>query len=319
MNFFLDLWHDLREKRLWPVAVGLLAAAIAIPVVLLKPADTPTSTPVAVADAGEPETLPAVSVDTGPTNGSKLETFSKRDPFKPLKDLEKEPATDDGSSKSGDGSGDGGSAGGSDPLAGGLGGGTDTGGSSSGGSSDGGTSLATPTSPSNQPQRWYRYAVDVKFGEPTQQKTVKGVPRLGALPDDENPTVIFMGVTDSGDTAVFLVIDESLAADGEGRCRDDDCRLVELGLGDGADEESFTSDDGSVQYDLQLLNIKREQMDAPDSSSKETGSTDSTDGDDPESAGKSVQAMAGTAVAAAAHPTVLPLLLAGPDVAVAGE
>ena len=24
--FFLDLWHDLKQKRLWPVAVALLAA-----------------------------------------------------------------------------------------------------------------------------------------------------------------------------------------------------------------------------------------------------------------------------------------------------
>jgi hypothetical protein len=304
--------------------VGLLAAAIAIPVVLLKPADAPTSTPAVVADAGEPETLPAVNVDPGPTNGSKLETFSKRNPFKPLKDLEKEPDTGGGSgSGSDDGAGAGGAGGtsGTDSGTSGLGGSTGTGGSS-GGSSDGGTSVSTPTTPNGEPQRWYRYAVDVKFGEPTQQKTVKGVPRLGALPDDTNPTVIFMGVTDSGDTAVFLVIDESLTADGEGTCRDDDCRLVELGLGEGSDEESFTSDDGSVQYDLKLLNIKREQMDAPESSSKEAGSTDSsdsTDEDDPESAGKNVQAVAGTAVAAAAHPTVLPLLLAGPDVAVAGE
>ena len=34
--FFLDLWQDLREKRLWPVAAGLLIAVIAVPVLLLN-------------------------------------------------------------------------------------------------------------------------------------------------------------------------------------------------------------------------------------------------------------------------------------------
>ena len=36
--FLLDLWHDLKEKRLWPVAVVLLAALVAVPVLLAKPA-----------------------------------------------------------------------------------------------------------------------------------------------------------------------------------------------------------------------------------------------------------------------------------------
>ena len=43
--FALDLWHDLREKRLWPVAVLLLAALVAVPVLLAKPADDPGPPP----------------------------------------------------------------------------------------------------------------------------------------------------------------------------------------------------------------------------------------------------------------------------------
>ena len=37
-TFFLDLWQDLREKRLWPVAAGLAVAIVALPVALVKPA-----------------------------------------------------------------------------------------------------------------------------------------------------------------------------------------------------------------------------------------------------------------------------------------
>ena len=34
--FFLDLWQDLREKRLWPVALVLLLGLAAVPVLLAK-------------------------------------------------------------------------------------------------------------------------------------------------------------------------------------------------------------------------------------------------------------------------------------------
>ena len=39
--FLIDLWSDLREKRMWPVALVLLLALIAVPVVLSKPSKEP--------------------------------------------------------------------------------------------------------------------------------------------------------------------------------------------------------------------------------------------------------------------------------------
>src|SRR3954470_23067405 len=93
MTFFLDLWHDLREKRLWPVAVGLLAAAVAIPVVMLKPASAGGPGPVVAAPAPKLDTLPAVTVDSSPPHGSNLKPCHQRDPFKPLADLKKADST----------------------------------------------------------------------------------------------------------------------------------------------------------------------------------------------------------------------------------
>ena len=52
--FLLDLWHDLKEKRLWPVAVVLLVALVAVPVLLAKPA-TKSSAPAPVATAAGPK------------------------------------------------------------------------------------------------------------------------------------------------------------------------------------------------------------------------------------------------------------------------
>ena len=305
MTFFLDLWHDLRDKRLWPVAVGLLAAAVAIPVIMLKPAGAPTAPPVVASNSDQAETLPAVNVDIAPTHGSKLETFSTRNPFKPLSDLQKEdtPAAETtGSTGSDSGSGD--STGGSSSS-----GGSSLGGGSSApsGDSSGGTSPTTPTTPSNGGGglKWYRYSVDVKFGTPDAFKTLKAVPRLGALPDENTPAVVFMGVTDDGAHAVFYVSDGSLTADGEGACSDEkNCKIVTLGLDGGSDEETFTSSDGSVEYDLQLLKIHRESMDAPQGAAKQAEPTS-----DAPSAKK----------IGIAHEDFLPLLLVAPDVALAGE
>jgi hypothetical protein len=307
MTFLLDIWHDLREKRLWPVAVGLLAAAIAIPVVMLKPAAEPeTPAPIAV-NSDDAETLPAVNVDDAPVRGSKLETFAARNPFKPLSDLEDDQTTGTGGSGSG-----GGSAGdGSSSLGGGsTGGSSSIGGGSTGGSGDvndvpsGGTDTSDPdTTPApTQPERWYRFSVDVKFGTPDNQKTMKQVPRLASLPDADTPAVVFMGVTDGGDRAVFYVADDSLIADGEGDCEDTEtCRVVTLGLTGSSDEQTFTNSDGTVQYDLQLLRINREAMDEPASQAKAP-----VDEPSEEAAKKTI---------AASEDEVLPLVLATADVA----
>ena len=80
-TFLLDIWHDLREKRLWPVAIGLLVATIVVPVVLTKP--TSGAPP---ADAPATDTtaaLPVVSLDEGTVDGSRLDVFDIKDPFAP--------------------------------------------------------------------------------------------------------------------------------------------------------------------------------------------------------------------------------------------
>src|SRR4051812_50094690 len=97
-SFFVDIWQDLREKRLWPAAVGLLAAIVAVPVVLFKPASD-AAPPSAVAPHGKHgPILPVVHVDGGPLMGSHLEAFSasEENPFKPMKDLAKAPGSTSG-------------------------------------------------------------------------------------------------------------------------------------------------------------------------------------------------------------------------------
>src|SRR3954454_22260495 len=123
-SFFVDIWQDLREKRLWPAAVGLLAAIVAVPVVVFKPPpDAPPRSAVPPQGKQAP-ILPVVHVDGGPLMGSHLEAFSasEKNPFKPMKDLAKAPGSTSGAAPSTPAGGA--SAGGSPPsgVSGGAGG-----------------------------------------------------------------------------------------------------------------------------------------------------------------------------------------------------
>ncbi len=93
MNAFLiDLWNDLREKRLWPVAALLLLGLIAVPIVLSEPSKEPVSaTVVAVSppsESGATKGLAALTVaKDDPGDGSSLDVFDSSNPFKPPQDI----------------------------------------------------------------------------------------------------------------------------------------------------------------------------------------------------------------------------------------
>jgi hypothetical protein len=312
-TFFLDLWQDLREKRLWPVAVGLLAAAVAIPAVMLKPAADPTTPPPTVANTGQGATLPAVNVDDSPTHGSKLETFSQRNPFKPLKDLEKQPGS---GTPAGGGSG---------PGSGGQGSGGGSSSSHSSGGGSGSTPLAnpvggdgggspTPSGPTTPPgsgpggMHWFKFTADIDFGKAGHAKRMKDVESLTLLPRDDNPIVVFMGVTADAKGAKFLVNDPNFTAQGEGDCNgSEDCRFVTLGLDDAHNEETFTSKDGKVAYDLKLVRLNRDEV----TQAEATG--DTAPG---RHHGKLVTSSAGGKTISDASRGFLPALLAGPAASV---
>jgi hypothetical protein len=309
--FFLDLWHDLREKRLWPVAVGLLAAIIAVPVLLFKPASDAAPPATVAPTTNGAATLPVVSVDSGPTVGSHLEAYKEKNPFKPMKDLAK---TDGSTSGSGTASGDTSTGSGSTGTSvanptgtgssGGTGSGTSTGGTSPGGSSTPSTTTTTQT------VKWFRYTADFSFGAPGQKANVfKDQASFTLLPDDKTPSIVFMGVNADHKHAMFFISDAGFQAQGEGKCNATGaaCRFVTLSLADTRDEETFTAIDGSVSYDLKLLKINREALGsgkAPDA------------GTTPKSAKGIGATGAGVATATGTAQSVLPSMFAdGPGVA----
>ena len=83
MSVLSNMIKELRERKLWPIAIGLIVALVAVPVLLSKKA--PTNLVVRQPAGGLPystgTSLPAVSVKTTP-GASKLAGRS-RDPFTP--------------------------------------------------------------------------------------------------------------------------------------------------------------------------------------------------------------------------------------------
>ena len=264
--FFVDLWADLREKRLWPAAVALLAGIVAVPVVLFKPASDAAPPNVAAPHAAGGPTLPVVHVDGGPLMGSHLEAFSasEKNPFKPMKDLAK--SNTGGTPAAGTTPSAGSAGGGSTPSSGAAGASSGSGGGSGSGastpSSGGGTTSGGTSSHTTTTTQWFHYVADFSFGETgAKAKTYKSKASYTLLPDEKAPVVVFLGISADHKTALFFLDDPGYDAQGEGKCiGTKSCQFVTLSLSESGNEENFSSIDGSKSYDLTLLKIRRENL-----------------------------------------------------------
>jgi hypothetical protein len=255
--FLLDLWHDLREKRLWPVAVVLAVGLVAVPVVLSKSAVTPPPQPVqqpaeSASDEDELKALASVKLQEAEEGrGSSLNTFDPANPFDPPKVAKAKAEGDAPSSVSSD-------QGDSAPSAGG-----DTGSAGGDTPSTGGDSPTTggdvpPTGGDTPSTTQYRYVVDLTFSANGRTRKVRRMERLAMLPSQESPLLIYLGVSADAGDAVFMV-DSTLKAAGEGSCkpRASDCAFLHLGAGS---EHEFTNDEGD-SYTLRIDEIRKVRVD----------------------------------------------------------
>jgi hypothetical protein len=253
-SFISDLWADLRAKRLWPVAILLLAGLVAIPLVLTKSSETPPpAEPVQTQarNAPEPEQLKGlanVRLDEDEIgDGSSLDTFDPDNPFRPPSDVVK--ASEDETPVGAPGIGDGtvvsgtGGTGGTDP------------GSSTGGTGDSGGTVDPDDGDGGQTTTTqFTYVIDVTFTANGRTRKVKGMERLDMLPSAASPLLLFLGVSSNAGNAVFLV-DSTLETAGEGRCEPSakECAFLHLGAGS---EHEFTNADGD-SYVLKIDQIRK--------------------------------------------------------------
>ncbi len=249
--FLLDLVHDLRAKRLLPVAAVLLLALLAIPIVVLKPAAEPASAPPPPAPAAE-RGSPAVSV-AGPEAGSSdLGVFDPKDPFRAPASTRRRPSTSFAPSTTPPSAP-------SAPSAPATGGGSGSVGGGGGSGSGGGSSPppSTTPSPSRPKVVAYTYVVDVTFGLRGQTRRFRGLQRFRTLPNERSPLLVFLGVDATAKRAVFL-LDSRLRQGGEGSCRPtrERCSLLSLRTDDARDQHVITAPDGQ-RYGIRLDRIRK--------------------------------------------------------------
>jgi hypothetical protein len=293
--FLLDLWHDLREKKLWPVAVLLLVGLAAVPLVVAKPAaEPPPSTPPAAESARDNDLkglAKVVLAEDKASNGSKLNLFDSSNPFRPPAGVLKDQKEGDtvgtgapvgtGATPEGAGQTPSGSTGG---------GGTGFGGGTTGGGGGG----STPTQPKPKTTK-FNYVIDATFVHGNHTRKIKGFQRLEMLPNQDSPLLVFLGVDAKANNAVFLV-DARLQATGEGKCKPsaDKCSFLYLGAGS---QELFTLESGE-SYGIRIDQIRK----------VEVGGSKSAKGSSSKKQQKSKSVQSRRARTASREPFVPPLL-----------
>lgn len=255
MSFLQNLWRDLVDKRLWPVAVALVLAAVAVPVLMGGGSSTVTPAPAAPAPTGAavPGTAQVtVAVDAGTKERSRA--GSARDPFKPLIFAKVAKATGGpttgatasaeigSSSAAGSTRSSGGSGALSAPPSLGTGSGNGTGSTPPKSSP---VSPSTPSTPSVSPttpgvthtqttRRFYTYALTLQLKRSGQISWRHNLQAVSYVPSPSAPLLAFLGVRSDGKTATFLVGDRVQVTGKAASCRPspENCRFLELKQGD---------------------------------------------------------------------------------------
>jgi hypothetical protein len=263
-----NTWRQLVRRRLWPVAVLLVAALAAVPVMLKREAEP-------VAAPAEP--VPAEPVKVDPTLGEPVVAMAsaedrdrrrrvlgaRKDPFEPApapkaKEQEKAPeaAGDDAGSPGG---------GSEAPKA-------DSGVPVSPPVDSGPIGGAPVSPPVEEPvveekkKTYPANSLIVRFGDATDGMLERGVlERLEALPEeteaDQQPLLVYLGLDEDRNSAIFMV-DQSVVTTGDGTCHPhpSSCETVHLNKGeiqffDVKDETGEIV--AQYQLDLVAINAKK--------------------------------------------------------------
>jgi hypothetical protein len=261
MTVITDTLRQIVRRRLWPVALLLVAALVAVPMTLAKSPDPVPPVPVATtAKAGVAQNVARPLVElrepaAGETHRRRVLGAAK-DPFEPAplpkakkskKVSKAEPSptpTPEAPASSGPGSG-------------------------APGGSGGGTSAPPSAEPTPAPTVTIpKGSIKVRFGVPSETSELPEllIGRLEAVPSSDAPVLVLERLKDDGRTAVFSIPGDIIAV-GDGNCQPtpDDCASLELRAG----ETEFVTvkggaEDGSdVQYQLDLVKIFAKATEVP--------------------------------------------------------
>lgn len=251
MSYLNALLTDLRDRKLWPVPLVLLAALVAVPVLLSKSPAPQHPAPIAGLSVVNGQTGSAVTVDDTPVQAPLA--AGGRDPFTQQKLPGATSSAGTGSTATTASAGSTGSTGsgstvssrtGSVSSTGSTASTSSTGGNSAytgGGSSTGsggGSTGGTTTTPSHpvaptglQPTEAYHVSLSItdKSGGVTPLDPFE---RDGALPSDQHPMLVELGVAQSG-SRVLYAVQRGTIVSGPGTCTPGplDCEVLSLAAG----------------------------------------------------------------------------------------
>lgn len=259
-----NLYRDLRDRRLLPLVVVLLAAIVAIPILLSTDPETtaPATATLSSADAagdveGAEITDPVVLAEVPGIRNfrERLDSFRKENPFRQqLTGLPKSVA--DAQAKA------------EDQAKQAVGDATASGsGTASGTGTDTVTGSGTGTSevpPTTTKTYGYFWKIDAKVGVVGDAKEKTGVDELAFLPGKSHPVVQF--IQGIGESAAIFVVSRSVGdTHGDGRCRPhpDNCQFLALEVGQ---SQTFEYEPDGLPYKIKLtgVHLERKQIDPKD-------------------------------------------------------
>jgi hypothetical protein len=260
MSAITNVWRQLVQRRLWPVAILLIAALAAVPLALAEEPDP--ADPVADATASEPDGKSALAVKPIVAQAAAGESTRRRrvlgTPKNPFGVADSDPPGSAAAPSSH------GSTSAQDPIvpAPSAGGAKPSEPAPSGGSPSTGAGSAPPVSsptPQPKPREYALHELTVRFGDATTGGERRTLERLQPLPSAEEPVLIYLGVLRDGKTAVFLV-DHAVHAIGDGKCVPfpEQCETIRVRAGE-TEFFDVVDDTGKVsaQYQLDLLKIHK--------------------------------------------------------------
>jgi hypothetical protein len=250
MSVLKDTLRFLVQRKLWPVAILLIAAAVAVPMLLTEEPPAPATDAVVAVKSDQKAVLatePIVALaQDGDRSGRRRVLGSPKDPFKPQvtptpvpKPKAVQPVAEQAPAK-----GDAPTVGGSPAPAGGT--------------------PVPPTLPAKPKKTYELNELTVRFGSSGDtQPPRKDVKRLQALPSSDEPVLIYLGLLDDEKTAVFL-LDSGVLAQGDGTCMPTrtTCETIHIKVGeteffDVVTEGEDGAEGSEAQFQLDVLAIRK--------------------------------------------------------------
>jgi hypothetical protein len=242
MNVFADTWRGLVRRRLWPLAVVLVAALAATPFLLAKKpaavaAPVVAAAPKAAVDPGA-SFVTLADEPTATTATRRRVLGGEKDPFTPapVPKVKHKQATASASPTATPAP----PAGSTPP---------------SSAPPTGTPPATTPPAPTHP-----KFSIQVRFGKTDSDLVTSVLERLEPLPSKESPVLVYEGVENGGKVAIFS-IPGTVTAQGDGKCSPSPANCETLKLSAGDTEFITVTDTGDplidAQFQLDLVKIYR--------------------------------------------------------------